>query len=157
LRNRGFAVPHTDDRRWQEIAEARATIEPATLRLSVERGDLRWEARVRAAHHELFRTPALDATGALSEKWSQAHHRFHRVLLEGCGNPVLLESFERLWTASELARHWAGSAAPERDYIGEHAALEQAALDRDADRAEQLLAQHLMQTAATLQTPSPPR
>ena len=152
IRNRGFAVPHVDDRRWRDIAEARATIEPNTLRLAIERGDLRWEAQVRAAHHELFRTPALDATGALCEEWSAVHHRFHRALLEGCGNAVLLESFERLWTAGELARRWSLNADPTRDYLGEHAALEQAALDRDADRAAELLTRHVLHTVAALPT-----
>lgn len=50
LPNRGFAVPAFSDRRWQEIAEARRTVEPVVLRMSIERGDIDWEARVRAAH-----------------------------------------------------------------------------------------------------------
>lgn len=57
LPNRGFAVPAFSDRRWQEITEARRTVEPVVLRMSVERGDVDWEARVRAARHRLARTP----------------------------------------------------------------------------------------------------
>ncbi len=56
--NESFAVPAFSDRRWQEIAEARRTIEPVVLRMSIERGDVDWEARVRAAHHRLARAPA---------------------------------------------------------------------------------------------------
>lgn len=33
LPNRGFAVPAFSDRRWQEIAEARRTVEPVMLRM----------------------------------------------------------------------------------------------------------------------------
>jgi DNA-binding GntR family transcriptional regulator len=40
----------------------------------------------------------------LTAAWSETHQLFHRTLLEGCDNPVLLESFDRLWTASEPAR-----------------------------------------------------
>jgi DNA-binding GntR family transcriptional regulator len=41
-------------------------------------------------------------------------------------------------------------AVPDRDFAGEHAALEAACLDRDADRAAELLAAHLGHTAAAL-------
>src|SRR5690606_38643830 len=81
LPNRGFAVPECTDERWAQIAEARRTIEPQMLRLAVERGDLEWEAGVRAAHHRLSRTP-LQAPGGgryFSDAWSEAHHRFHRA------------------------------------------------------------------------------
>ncbi|MFI6337309.1 GntR family transcriptional regulator [Streptomyces sp. NPDC050535] len=152
LPNRGFAVPALSDRRWQEIAEARRTIEPVILRMSVERGDLDWEARVRAAHHRLSRTPAFVAEEGeyYSGTWAEAHRVFHRTLLEGCGNPVLLDTFDRLWTASELARRWSGHSAPARDHVGEHSRLEEAALARDADAAAELLDRHLTLTAAAL-------
>ncbi|MFI8089375.1 GntR family transcriptional regulator [Streptomyces sp. NPDC086080] len=152
LPNRGFAVPAFSDRRWQEITEARRTVEPVVLRLSVERGDVDWEARVRATHHRLTRTPVYAPEGGeyYSEEWSEAHRSFHRALLEGCGNPVLLETFDRLWTASELARRWSSRRTPGRDGVDEHRRLEEAALARDADTAAALLARHLTLTAAGL-------
>ncbi|WP_307796844.1 GntR family transcriptional regulator [Actinomadura barringtoniae] len=152
LPNRGFAVPAFSDRRWQEIAEARRTIEPVVLRMSIERGDLDWESRVRAAHHRLDRTPPYEPDNGeyYTEAWSEAHRVFHRTLLEGCGNPVLLETFDRMWIASELARRWSAHRDPDRDGIAEHRRLEEAALTRDADTAAQVLAQHLTLTAAAL-------
>ncbi|MEU3186007.1 GntR family transcriptional regulator [Streptomyces sp. NPDC006923] len=152
LPNRGFAVPALSDRRWQEITEARRTIEPVVLRMAVERGDIEWEARVRAAHHRLSRTPvrAAEEGESYSSVWAEAHRVFHRTLLEGCGNPVLLDTFDRLWTASELARRWSGHRTPARDHVGEHKRLEAAALARDADAAAQLLDRHLTRTAAAL-------
>ncbi|HBF85491.1 MAG TPA: GntR family transcriptional regulator [Streptomyces sp.] len=152
LPNRGFAVPAFSDRRWQEIAEARRTVEPVMLRMSVERGDVDWEARVRAAHHRLARTPAyVPGEGEhYSSTWAEAHRVFHRTLLEGCGNPVLLETFDRMWTASELARRWSAHRNPGRDGVLEHRRLEEAALARDADTAAEVLTRHLTQTAAGL-------
>ncbi|WP_211269214.1 GntR family transcriptional regulator [Saccharothrix syringae] len=152
LPNRGFAVPAFSDRRWQEVAEARRTIEPAVLRMSVERGDVDWEARVRAAHHRLARTPpfAPEEGEHYSSAWSEAHRVFHRTLLEGCGNPVLLETFDRLWSASELARRWSARRTPDRDHAGEHRRLEEAALARDPDAAAEALTRHLTLTAAGL-------
>ncbi|GGW95496.1 GntR family transcriptional regulator [Streptomyces malachitofuscus] len=152
LPNRGFAVPDFSDRRWQEIAEARRTIEPVVLRLSVERGDVDWEARVRAAHHRVARTPAYEPGEGehYSQAWAEAHRVFHRTLLEGCGNPVLLETFDRMWTASELARRWSARRTPGRDGTDEHRRLEEAALARDADAAAELLVRHLTLTAEGL-------
>ncbi|GAB3966898.1 GntR family transcriptional regulator [Actinoallomurus acanthiterrae] len=152
LPNRGFAVPTFSDRRWQEITEARRTIEPVVLRMSIERGDVDWEARVRAAHHRLARTPAYvpEEGEHYTSAWAEAHRVFHRTLLEGCGNPVLLETFDRMWTASELARRWSAHHDPDRDGVGEHRRLEEAALARDADTAAEVLAQHLTLTAAAL-------
>jgi DNA-binding GntR family transcriptional regulator len=156
LPNRGFAVPAVNSARWQHIAEARAMTEPAMLRLSVERGGLDWEVRVRAAHHHLARTPVRAPGDAFpSDEWSEAHRRFHRALLEGCGNPVLLDGFDRLWTASELARRWSGVVGPERDVLEEHGALEEAALSRDADRAAGLLTRHVLWTAESLTARNP--
>ena len=111
--NRGFTAPAADDRRWEELGDARAAVEPQLLRLAVERGDLAWEAGVRETFRTLDRTPVHDGDGPqVSEAWSHAHHRFHRALLEGCGNPVLLETFERLWRLSELARRWSALGSP---------------------------------------------
>lgn len=122
------------------------------LRISIERGDLDWEARVRAAHHRLARTPACAAGEGeyYSGERSKAHRVFHRTLLEGCGNPAPMETFDRMWTASELARRWSAHRTPDRDCLGEHGRLEQTALARDADAAAQALTQHLTLTAAGL-------
>ncbi|WP_410573955.1 GntR family transcriptional regulator [Amycolatopsis sp. cmx-4-61] len=158
LPNRGFAVPAVTDRRWQEVAEARRTVEPLVLRLSLERGDLAWETRVRAAHHRLARTPAFTSgeDRHYSAEWAEAHRIFHRTLLEGCGNPVLLDTFDRMWTASELARRWSAHRSPGRDHLAEHALLEQTALARDADAAAEALTRHLTLTTTALTGGEPP-
>ncbi|MEU6393030.1 GntR family transcriptional regulator [Streptomyces sp. NPDC046939] len=152
LPNRGFAVPSFSDQRWQEIAEARRTIEPVVLRMAIERGDVDWEVRVRAAHHRLARTPPYEAQEGefYTAAWAEAHRVFHRSLLEGCGNRALLETFDRLWTASELARRWSAYRNPHRDGAEEHRRLEEAALARDAETAAALLVRHLTLTASAL-------
>lgn len=128
------------------------TIEPNALRLAIERGDLAWEAKVRESHHRLAGTPLRDASSSkhYSEEWAEVHRQFHRTLIEGCGNGVLLETFDRLWTASELARRWSVTNTPMRDFAQEHRALEEAALSRDADEAAAVLIRHLGQTVAGL-------
>jgi DNA-binding GntR family transcriptional regulator len=122
------------------------------LRLSIERGNLEWEVRVRAAHHRLTGTPPYEQEGDVhySDAWAAAHRDFHRSLLDACGNEVLLETFDRMWTATELARRWSAAVEPDRDAVGEHRALEQAALSREADTGVKLLTHHLTGTAAAL-------
>lgn len=152
LPNRGFAVPSLGDHHWQQVAEARGVIEPAMLRMSIAAGDLDWEVAVRAAHHRLAGTPLFEHAGDRhpSDAWSAAHRHFHRTLLAACGNDVLLETFDRLWTASELARRWSVAVDPDRDAAAEHQALEGAALSRDATRAAALLVRHVAGTATRL-------
>lgn len=159
LTNRGFIVPAVDAEGWHRIAEARAAIEPTVLRMSIARGGLEWEARVRAAHHRLVGTPIYEHPGDVhpSDAASEVHRQFHRTLLEGCDNDVLLGTFDRLFTAGELARRWSASRAPDRDAAAEHRALEQAALDRDADRAADTLIRHLGLTIAALTRAEPNR
>jgi DNA-binding GntR family transcriptional regulator len=156
LPNRGFTVPAVGSERWQQLAQARALIEPAMLRLSIEHGDLDWEVRVRGAHHRLAGTPAFEHAGDphFSDAWAAAHRDFHRTLLEACGNDVLLDTFDRLWTAGELARRWSTAIAPDRDAAAEHRGLEEAALSRDPDRAADLLVRHLLGTAVRLTRPA---
>jgi DNA-binding GntR family transcriptional regulator len=152
LPNRGFAVPATGTERWHQIAEARAALEPTMLRLAVERGDLEWEASVRAAHHRLAGTPVADPSdpALISEAWSEAHRRFHHALVEGCGNDVLLAIFDRLRVDSELALRWSVRSGPRRDAAAEHLAIEEATLARDADRAAGLLREHIDRTTEAL-------
>ncbi len=152
LPNRGFVVPEAGDARWQMVAEAREAVEPTMLRMSITRGDLEWETRVRAAHHRLAGTRAYehDDDVHFSDAWAAAHHEFHRVLLDACGNDVLMDTFERLWTASELSRRWSAASNPARDYLSEHRRLEQLALNRQGEAAADALAAHITGTAAAL-------
>ena len=63
---------------------------------------------------------------------------------------MLLETFDRLWTASELARRWSADRGPGRDHLAEHALLEETALARDADAAAEALVRHLGLTTDAL-------
>ncbi|WP_083972482.1 FCD domain-containing protein [Actinoplanes awajinensis] len=76
--------------------------------------------------------------------------RSGQALLEGCGNDVLLATFDRLWTDSELARRWSTVHTPDRDGAAEPRAIEEAALARDADGAAELLCRHVSRTVAAL-------
>ncbi|WP_216858338.1 FCD domain-containing protein [Actinomadura verrucosospora] len=102
--------------------------------------------------HRLARTPThLPEEGEYcSDAWAEAHRVFHRTLLEGGDNPVLLETFDRLWTGSEPARRLSALRAPDRDAVAEHRRLDETAPARAADSAAKVLMRHLTLNAAGL-------
>jgi len=151
--NRGFNVLHNRDDDVRELVEFRIINETAALRLSVARGDVEWESSVLAAHHRL--KAASEDPGYGSEQWFVAHGAFHLALLSACGNSVLLETCRDVLAAGDLYLRWnrrSGDARPGaplggRNVAAEHAAIADAVLARDAERAAELYRAHLQLTA----------
>jgi DNA-binding GntR family transcriptional regulator len=88
----------------------------------------------------------------MDEAWVEAHNAFHAALLSGCRNRRLLAIALAVRDASVLYQRWTRSVGHDRDRDapGEHRALLHAALDRDADRAVDVLHAHIDRTAAVL-------
>lgn len=153
LPQQGFRVMALTMNDLRNLTEARTEIETLVLRLAIERGDVAWESLVLAAHHQLSRTSAeIAADGTLSEEWFRVHEEFHRMLLEGCANPWLIDLATTLRAAAGLHRRWSGSIGHdyERDVAGEHQALVDAVLARNVEAAVTTLAQHIRRTTAAL-------
>jgi DNA-binding GntR family transcriptional regulator len=149
----GFRVKPVSIADLQHLTEARNEVEAIVIRLAVEHGDLSWEARVVAAHHQLQRTPQMDGADPqrIADDWARAHQMFHQALLEGCPNPRLVTIAESLRDSAELYRRWSvplGSA--ERDIAAEHQDLVDAVCARDAGAAVKALRYHIGQTAEQL-------
>lgn len=146
IEQRGFRVADADPAGLSELVRSRCLAEAAALREAIARGDAAWEDAVAAAERRLARLPrSLDATRYVTNPaWEAAHRSFHQALLSACGAAPLLTFCERLRDEAERYRAQANAVAwPGRDVAAEHAAIAEAALDRDADRAAALLAQHL--------------
>lgn len=146
----GFSVVEVSVEDLNDLMEARLEIEVAALRHSIEDGDVGWEAASVAAHHVLERTAAQDPEDPdrFSEDWAQAHGDFHRTLLSGCKNRRILAAAAALRDSAELYRRWSIPFGRDkrRDSAGEHRALLDAAVHRDADRAAELLREHILNT-----------
>ena len=87
-----------------------------------------------------------------------AHGGFHAALAAAAGSPILERLRRQLYDASELYRMWSSNLPhhPNRAHVGdEHKAIFDAALARDADRAVDLLTQHLETTARHLEAAAP--
>ncbi|MEU3296999.1 GntR family transcriptional regulator [Streptomyces longwoodensis] len=150
----GFSVVTVSLDDLNELTEARTELETLVLRRAIERGDIKWEAAVVAAHHHLAGVEAVRPDGTLNSDWFAVHEHFHQTLLEGCGNARLLAAALSLRDAATLYRRWSRPVGHDvdRDVAGEHQHLVDAVLRRDADGAADLLARHIDRTSAALRT-----
>ncbi|MFD4829796.1 GntR family transcriptional regulator [Streptomyces uncialis] len=150
----GFSVIALSLQHLDELTEARTRIESMVLRLSIERGDIRWESAAVAAHHHLVNTPTTLPNGFLSGEWFAVHEQFHQALLDGCGNDRLLAVAMSLRDAATIYRRWSRPVGNDygRHVAREHQELLDAAVARDADTAADLLVQHIDRTSAALRT-----
>ena len=142
---RGFRVRELSVEDIIGLTESREQIESVALRLAIERGDVRWETQIVAAHHLLERTPVVDADGRFHEPWMAVHHDFHRALTAGCNNARLHGVVLALRDSSELYRRWWWALADDRqrDLRAEHRELMDLTLARDADGAIEALTYHI--------------
>lgn len=149
IEQRGFRVADADPAGFAALIRTRCLVEALALRESIARGDEAWEDAVAAAERRLARLPrSLDPARFVSNPaWELAHRAFHRALIAACEAPPLLGFCERLREEAHRYRALANAVAyPGRDIAAEHAALAEAALDRDAERAAALLTKHLVAT-----------
>jgi DNA-binding GntR family transcriptional regulator len=145
---RGFRVREFSVEDIAGLTESRVEIESVALRLAIERGDVRWEMKIVAAHHLLERTPRVDDNGKYREEWGVRHRDFHQALTAGCNNPRLQEVVLRLRDSAELYRRWWWALATDRhrDVAAEHRQLMDLTLARNADAAIEALAYHIKRT-----------
>src|SRR5262249_20239045 len=154
--HQGYIVRPLSPEDLTELTAARVALEPLVLRQSIANGDVEWESRVVAAHHVLVRTPREQEDDPLhiTNAWAEAHEAFHPALFSGCGNKRLLAMTQMLATEAALYRRWSPPFESNRDVAAEHAALVDATIERDADRAADLLVAHIAHTAQLLITHS---
>jgi DNA-binding GntR family transcriptional regulator len=127
------------------LTEARVEIESVALRLAIQRGDVRWETKIVAAHHLLERTPLVDDNGKYRQEWGVRHRDFHQALTAGCNNARLQEVVLGLRARAELYRRWWWALAADRrgDLAAEHRQLMDLTLARNADAAIEVLVDHI--------------
>jgi DNA-binding GntR family transcriptional regulator len=149
---RGFRVRDLSIEDIAELTETRIQVESVAFRLAVERGDLAWETGILAAHHRLERTPVTREDGTVNEDWAVQHRDFHQALLTGCGNRRLESVANSLRDSAELYRrwYWVLTDDHQRDLAREHRQLRDLALARDADRAIEVLTEHIERAPSLL-------
>ena len=146
--NKGFRVSTASVSKLQELIRTRCWLEEIALRESIKNGDDEYDERIVVAYHRLSRiTPNEDGTWDSPEQ-EQKHRDFHSALLSACDSNILLSYCEELQEQtlryrklSAVVKYREGQEGPE------HSAIRDAVLDRDADKAVELLKSHYEITA----------
>ncbi|WP_322104070.1 GntR family transcriptional regulator [Paraburkholderia sp. J41] len=144
---RGFEVPEISIDELMDIANVRAELSCLALRESMRRGDERWEAGIIAAYHMIDRIPeALRARPQdYANAWEERNWVFHDALEGASGSPWLNHFISLLAVHSK--RYRSRFFDYQKDALlaqQEHRALMDAVLTRDADRACQLMTEHVL-------------
>ena len=150
---RGFRVAPLSLEELHDATSLRILIETEALRASIRLGDDDWAAGIVSALYAL--KVQAGRTGPEADIWTleARHHAFHRALLSACNSAWTPELFERLYAATERYRIpilLAAALPAGRDVQAEHGALAEAALDRDTEKAVELLTDHYLRTVAAL-------
>ncbi len=150
--NYGFSVVTLSKSHLQNIIEVRKINETEALRQAIIKGDILWESKIIALHHQLEQTPeySSDDKYQVNYEWSEIHCKFHHALIEACDNQILLDICANLWNISELYRTWSVPRDHNRPITAEHKELMEAVLLRDSKRAIDLFVEHIQLTVDIL-------
>ncbi|MEO6928144.1 MAG: GntR family transcriptional regulator [Casimicrobiaceae bacterium] len=135
----GMRVAEINAERVAHVYGVRALLEADAARLAVAHASERTLERVEAQQR------AMEAAFAGSDlrKLGVADGRFHQLLYEAAGNPVLLALIEQMWEQFPRYMLWR-SPARVRQSLVEHAEIAACFLRRDADATARAVSQHVM-------------
>lgn len=146
---RGFRVAEVSAEEVLDIHKQRTELEGIALRESIRASSVQWEAELIAAHHRMASIQG--HLLASDPEWEHEHIQFHLQLVSGCGSPWLLRFIQTLIEHSlryrQLGSRALAQATRKRDVAGEHKAILDATLARDADLACALLKAHYRETS----------
>lgn len=141
---RGFFVTPVSKQDLIEIGGLRALLECHAIKESIQNGDQDWEGRLVAAYHKLKIEESKMLSGDDSYKglWKQRDWEFHLATISACNSRNLLSLHAKIFAKylryQFLVLTYRGDAA-----ALEHKQLCEAVLDRDSQKAETILIQHI--------------
>lgn len=144
--NRGFRIPPLSLGELRDVTDQRKLIECAALRRAIERLDEDYESRVLAAYYKLSRLDeGLGVTDAETlAEWETRHRSYHRALIEGARSPWLAKFQEILYDqADRYRRTYLPRVRIPQQVMVDHKEILEATLNRDAERACELLSSHI--------------
>ena len=147
---KGFRVATVSVAELDELIKTRCWLEETAIRESIAAGDDAWEERLVLAFHRLSKAPrsAERITYAINPDWEVLHRAFHLALIGACGSRWLISYCEQLNDLADRYRQLAVRVTyPRRNELDEHKAIMDAAVNRDSDRAVEVLMDHYRRTA----------
>jgi GntR family carbon starvation induced transcriptional regulator len=148
---KGFTVLPVSIEDLREITEMRQLLECHALRQSIANADLDWEARLVGAYHKLSKVEALvEAEPEMyGEAWERYNLEFHEALIANCRSRWLKLFHRAMYDHSQRYRMLSLQTKPfpRSQSAKEHQQILDAAIARDADTAERILAGHILKGA----------
>jgi DNA-binding GntR family transcriptional regulator len=149
--NRGFRVPTASSKELMELTRTRCWLEEIALRESIANGDGDWEERIVLAYHWLARAARTGKAETSSAEWENHHREFHLALISACDSQILMDFCAELAQRSFRYRNLAEVVEyRDRHELEEHQELHDAVIERDADKAVELLHKHYTVTSKIL-------
>lgn len=148
LGQRGFLVPPLSISEAQEVGDLRKLLEAEAIAKSIPAGDVKWEERVITTYHRLERieVSANQGVGKLAD-WEAMNFAFHEALVSAAPSVWLLRLRGQMFKHHERYRRFSRLATSlTRDIHMEHRALLDAALDRNVERAVEVIRTHVQRT-----------
>jgi GntR family carbon starvation induced transcriptional regulator len=152
---KGYSVAPVSIEELKDLTRTRIVIEQFCMRAAIANGDVEWETSIVAAYHRLHRLPvhAAETAPRVNPAWVAAHMTFHEALASACSSPWMLNIRAMLYAQSERYRQLSVALAREdRDVDAEHKGILEACIARRADKACELIDQHLTRTTEILVT-----
>ncbi|MEH2482312.1 GntR family carbon starvation induced transcriptional regulator [Nitrobacteraceae bacterium AZCC 2146] len=149
---RGFHVAKVSAADLIDVMKTMVWIEGTALQSAIAQGDRDWEANILAAGHRLGMAPqGQSAARFFEDTWERNHQAFHGSLVAACGAPRLLSYRALLYDYVDRYRRLsAHDELGNRDVDGEHEALMNAVIRREAALAVSLMQAHLLDTTRVL-------
>jgi GntR family transcriptional regulator, carbon starvation induced regulator len=146
--NKGFRVSPASVAELQELVTTRCWLEEIAVRESIKNADDNYDERIVLAYHRLSRIAPNEDGSWDSPEQENRHREFHQALLSACGSSILLGYCSELHEQTLRYRKLAAVVKYREGAEGsEHRAIRDAVLDRDADKAVELLNAHFQMTA----------
>ncbi|MEP5728666.1 MAG: GntR family transcriptional regulator [Sulfitobacter sp.] len=144
---RGFRAAPVGKANFDEILMLRCSLEDMALRASIARADAAWEERLVLRHYHMNKAKSQEAA-----VFEIAHKAFHMALIDNAELPMLQGYCSQLYDLNIRYRYLAagGATYQKRSIETEHQEIIDAALNRDADTACDLLLSHYRRTGEYL-------
>ena len=140
--HKGFRVAPVSQEELVDLAMTWFELEAVGIRQSIEKGDDRWAANIKARFRDLSKHRMRTSEGTIDPDWEPHNLAFHESLYAACGSPSLMR-FCRVLSErfSRYRRLWARRPHA-RNIAKEHEELCRAVLDRDTAAAVAALRKH---------------
>ncbi|WP_439588689.1 GntR family transcriptional regulator [Hydrogenophaga sp.] len=147
---RGYKVAPVSEANLVEVTKLRAMVECFALRESIQQGDDKWEGEVVASLYRINKLSRLDDPGSKAA-WETAHRDLHYRLISACRMPLLLSFSSTLHDLNDRYRRLFLISRPiDKAVQREHAEICNAALERNADLACEIMRNHIERTGANI-------